>query len=295
MNRGLRPQTAMFPHFDPTDEALAGLSLAGLLPPVHAGQRVWCHALALGAAEVAHLYFAAGTEVPGWRARGALAVIRVGEGWSLDGAPPTHNFIELVCYPDGAMPAMRYVRETHEFLIDFATPGLGLAAGRASATALGQAWKLILTLRLKADEPAEGIAAATALLKQLQVSAAAEKMESVQKARMLLERFRGIRSAELAAALNVTEAHLCRHFKRAFGVTIGHYTNILRLARAGGLLWGTRLPLSDIAERCGYADQAHLTRALSRIMLASPLKFRKLAPCIGKPITDHLGFLQPRN
>ena len=44
-------------------------------------------------------------------------------------------------------------------------------------------------------------------------------------------------------------------------------------------LWATGLPIADIAARTGFADQSHLTRALTADTARTPRRLRSSAPC----------------
>jgi transcriptional regulator GlxA family with amidase domain len=68
-------------------------------------------------------------------------------------------------------------------------------------------------------------------------------------------------------------------FKRLMGVTLQQYGLLLRLDKARGLLWGTRMPLPDVAAETGFADQSHLTRSLATLSNQTPLRLRMTAPC----------------
>ena len=47
----------------------------------------------------------------------------------------------------------------------------------------------------------------------------------------------------------------------------------------GFRLWGTDLPIADVAAETGFADQSHLTRVLAAHSAWTPLRLRSLAPC----------------
>ena len=63
------------------------------------------------------------------------------------------------------------------------------------------------------------------------------------------------------------------------GVTLQRYAVIVRLDYARGLLWSTDRAIADIAADTGFADQSHLTRALTEHSAQTPLRLRWLAPC----------------
>jgi AraC-like DNA-binding protein len=48
-----------------------------------------------------------------------------------------------------------------------------------------------------------------------------------------------------------------------------------RARRAKELLERTKIPISDIALECGFADQSHLTRVFTRVFQLSPAAWRR--------------------
>jgi AraC-like DNA-binding protein len=74
--------------------------------------------------------------------------------------------------------------------------------------------------------------------------------------------------------------HFYRQWKKHVGVTPGHYSLLLRLDHARALIWGTDMPLSQIASEAGFADQSHLTRILVSHLNVTPRRLREIAPCL---------------
>jgi AraC family transcriptional regulator len=70
-----------------------------------------------------------------------------------------------------------------------------------------------------------------------------------------------ITAREIAAQVGVHPYHLARMFRRFLQLSPGEYLRECRVRRATDLLAGTRLSLSEIALRCGYADQSQFTRS----------------------------------
>jgi AraC family transcriptional regulator len=93
--------------------------------------------------------------------------------------------------------------------------------------------------------------------------------------RRALEMIDGLLDARLTVAMLAREVGLSpAHFARAFKQTMGRaphqYLLALRLERARRLLETTRATLSDIAQRAGFADQAHFTRLFKRAFGITP-------------------------
>jgi AraC-like DNA-binding protein len=80
---------------------------------------------------------------------------------------------------------------------------------------------------------------------------------------------------QLAQQVSLSVSHFCRAFKDSFGTTPHMHIIRLRLERAKQLMLETQDPLSDIALRCGLADQAHLSKLFRRWMGESPNAWRR--------------------
>ena len=81
--------------------------------------------------------------------------------------------------------------------------------------------------------------------------------------------------AELAADLGLSPFHFARAFKRSTGVPPHRYLVQLRLERAGELLTGTKLPVTDIAARVGYDDPGYLSRLFRHEFGMTPAQYRR--------------------
>ena len=81
--------------------------------------------------------------------------------------------------------------------------------------------------------------------------------------------------SDLARIAERDAAYVATCFKRAYGVTIGERVRTLRLGRARQLLARTPLPIAEIADRCGYADQSHFTRHFRRAFALTPAQYRQ--------------------
>lgn len=74
----------------------------------------------------------------------------------------------------------------------------------------------------------------------------------------------------LAREVGLSPAHFARAFKETLGRAPHQYLLAQRLERARRLLESTALTLSDIAQRTGFADQAHFTRLFKRAFGTTP-------------------------
>jgi AraC family transcriptional regulator len=83
--------------------------------------------------------------------------------------------------------------------------------------------------------------------------------------------------AEVADVCGLSVAQFARAFKRSLGLPPHRFLIERRVERARELLLHTGLPLADVAVRCGFADQSHLTKVFHRLVGTSPGHFRGVA------------------
>jgi AraC-like DNA-binding protein len=69
---------------------------------------------------------------------------------------------------------------------------------------------------------------------------------------------------------------LSRGFARVFGMSAVAYRLVQRTRRAIDALLRTEIPLSRLAIDCGFADQAHMTRAVTSVAKVPPAFLRNL-------------------
>jgi len=84
-----------------------------------------------------------------------------------------------------------------------------------------------------------------------------------------------IRLKELSAISKLSTAYFSRAFKLTFRETPHAYIVRRRLERAETLMLTTDILLSEIAARCGFADQAHLCRLFRQQYSKSPAAWRR--------------------
>lgn len=79
---------------------------------------------------------------------------------------------------------------------------------------------------------------------------------------------------DLARTANLSPIHFARQFKRTTGRAPYQYIIEQRVERARELLRGP-LPIAEIAIRCGFTHQEHLTRMFGRLTGLTPAAYRK--------------------
>ena len=81
--------------------------------------------------------------------------------------------------------------------------------------------------------------------------------------------------ADLCAVVKRSEAHFSRSFRRTFGLSPHAFVVRRRVELAGQYMLQTEAPLSDIALRCGFVDQAHLCKLFRKLTGETPAAWRR--------------------
>jgi AraC-like DNA-binding protein len=82
--------------------------------------------------------------------------------------------------------------------------------------------------------------------------------------------------ANLSELIHLSEAHFSRAFRLAYSVPPHAYIVRRRLELAAQLMLAGREPLSEIALRCGFHDQAHLSKQFRQLTGETPAAWRRL-------------------
>jgi AraC family transcriptional regulator len=80
---------------------------------------------------------------------------------------------------------------------------------------------------------------------------------------------------ELAGAGGWSVRHFSRMFRRSTGRTPHSFIVGKRVERAKDLLRQRKLPLTEIALTCGFADQSHFTTSFRKATGLAPLRWRR--------------------
>jgi AraC family transcriptional regulator len=81
--------------------------------------------------------------------------------------------------------------------------------------------------------------------------------------------------ADLCVLIQRSEAHFSRSFKRTFGESPHSFVVRRRVELAAQYMLTTNAALSDIALRCGFADQAHLCKQFRQAAGQTPAAWRR--------------------
>lgn len=85
-----------------------------------------------------------------------------------------------------------------------------------------------------------------------------------------------LRVEDIAEAARLSPRHFSRAFKKSTDSSPHVFVTAKRIERACRLLKDTRESLADIADACGLADQAHLTRLFRQHFGETPRQWRRL-------------------
>ena len=152
-------------------------------------------------------------------------------------------------------PQLAYLMRTLRAEADGRTPG-GLAMVEAVTAAVGQL--LVRHAGVEQSRPAYIRGGLSAAAKRRVL----ELIDAALDARLTIE--------TLAREVGLSPAHFARAFRESLGRPPHQYLLALRLERARRLLETTKASLSDIAQRTGFADQAHFTRLFKRAFGVTP-------------------------
>jgi AraC family transcriptional regulator len=135
--------------------------------------------------------------------------------------------------------------------------------------------------------PARGTLLEAASLLRQQIDPPAAREVSDGRGRLLAWQARRVRDyidshitgpvlvADLCALLQRSEAHFSRSFKRTFGESPHAFLVRRRVEFAAQYMLSTDAPLSDIALRCGFTDQAHLCKHFRQAAGQTPAAWRR--------------------
>jgi AraC family transcriptional regulator len=79
---------------------------------------------------------------------------------------------------------------------------------------------------------------------------------------------------ELSLAVGVHPVTISKHFRKYFACTLGEYLRKLKVEKSIILVKNSRLPLTEIAYQCGFADQSHFTKVFKETTGFLPKEFR---------------------
>lgn len=82
--------------------------------------------------------------------------------------------------------------------------------------------------------------------------------------------------ADFAAQVAVHPVTLSKYFTRYFSCTLGEYFRKIKIEKALSLIRSNRFSLTEIAYKCGFADQAHFTKTFQQLIGMLPKQYKKI-------------------
>ncbi len=79
---------------------------------------------------------------------------------------------------------------------------------------------------------------------------------------------------DLAKEVGISTAHFSRLFKQVIGEAPYKFLTRYRVEQAAKMLAETNQPIATVADRCGFSDQAHLTRLFKKYLKTTPKSWR---------------------
>lgn len=80
---------------------------------------------------------------------------------------------------------------------------------------------------------------------------------------------------ELSNQIGLSEHYLSNNFKKEVGISISHFKLLVKINRTVQLISTTNAPISEIAAKLNFSDQAHLSREFKKFVGVSPSYARK--------------------
>ena len=139
-------------------------------------------------------------------------------------------------------------------------------AAHAATTMTAPSTQIDPTLDLASDAAEPYVAAPRTAL-------CAAKLQPVLR-QIETELHRPLRVADMASAVGLSLFHFSREFRRVTGVSPYAYIRRRRIARAGLLLAGSKLPIVEIAHVVGFKTHAHFSGAFLKTVGMTPRTYR---------------------
>lgn len=87
----------------------------------------------------------------------------------------------------------------------------------------------------------------------------------------------GITLEEIAKSVNLSSIYFHNLFTNAVGMSPHRWLTQLRIAQSKKLLWNSHIPISDIAEQCGFGCQQYFSRVFKKETGMTPGQYRREA------------------
>lgn len=81
--------------------------------------------------------------------------------------------------------------------------------------------------------------------------------------------------SDATGIVEMSKPHFMRSFKKATGQSFDNYLNRFRIAKAQALLASTDLPITQVGQAVGFADQSYFGLVFRRLLQVTPREYRK--------------------
>ncbi|MCB4767664.1 AraC family transcriptional regulator [Ancylobacter sp. Lp-2] len=102
-----------------------------------------------------------------------------------------------------------------------------------------------------------------------------QKRRAIELLSLTGDAARNMSVAIIAAECRLSRSHFVRLFKKTTGLPPHRWLTEYRLDKARRLLMEGSHSIAEIADRCGFSDQAHLTRSFASAVGITPAAWRK--------------------
>ncbi len=250
-------------------------------PPVPAGLRPWvrsvCGYRLDGAAPGVHV----GMPSPALTlvvALGEPLVVAMGDG-------ERRAFTAMAAGLHDRAAAIHHDGSQHGLQLDLTPAGCRALLGLPAAELVGRAVDLVDLLDVRDRRLAEQAEAVDGWPARVQLALAAltRRLDATSSARPEVEhawrevhRTHGLASVRAVAdAVGWSPRHLGEQFRAEYGLGVKTAARVARFSRSARLVRGRRLPLAEVAQRCGYFDQPHLAREWRELAGTSPTRWAR--------------------
>ncbi len=79
----------------------------------------------------------------------------------------------------------------------------------------------------------------------------------------------------LSKTFNLSESYLSKRFKTIVGTNINEYINYIRITKAADILKQKKLPITEVAIKCGFNDSNYFAAVFKKLKGITPYKYMK--------------------
>lgn len=92
---------------------------------------------------------------------------------------------------------------------------------------------------------------------------------------IFLNHNRDLTLSVLSRKFSLSESYISRRFKSVMGTSISEYINFVRVSKAAEIMEIEKMPITEIATRCGFNDSNYFSTVFKKFKGISPYRFMK--------------------